>query len=310
MSRVAAQSILLALGLLAVTELTAATVGYYRSPALHGERVVFTAEGDLWLGSTAGGTATRLTTHPAEESQAVLSADGRQLAFVASYDGASEVYRMPLAGGKPQRLSFDIGRVFLQGFAPGGEVVFASENIVGPTLSRVLRLVDPATGVTRTLPLADANEAAFDASGTQVWFTRFGAHVNTDNARDYRGGSLAQLWRWTLDSGDEAQRVAADAGIGFSRPLVWKDRLYALGDVDGVANLWSMALDGSDRRPLTRHADFEVRSPALHDGRIVYAHGAVLRLFDIASGSYRVLQITLATDAMQLRARLVRMPLV
>ncbi len=287
----------------------AGEVGYYRSPALHGERLVFTAESDLWVVSAAGGVAQRLTSHPAEESQAAFSPDGSQLAFVASYDGGSDVYLMDAGGGQPQRVSFDGGRVFLQGFAPDGDVLYASENVIGPTLTRVLRRVDPATGATETLPLADASEAAFDAEGTQVWFTRFGAQLNGDNARDYRGGGMAQLWRWTLGSTREAERLAADANANFSRPMVWNDRVYALGDADGPANLWSLAADGGDRRPLTTHSEYEVRSPSLHAGRIVYALGADLRLFDIASGIDRQLPITLGSDFVQRRERLVRKPL-
>ena len=45
------------------------SLGYYRYPAIHGDTIVFTAEGDLWRVSVNGGVAQRLTTHPAEESQ-------------------------------------------------------------------------------------------------------------------------------------------------------------------------------------------------------------------------------------------------
>jgi tricorn protease len=287
----------------------AAEPGYYRAPTLHGDRVVFTAEGDLWSVSTGGGLATRLTSHPAEETDAAFSPDGRLLAFVASYDGGTDVYVMAAEGGPPKRLSFDGGRVFLQGFSPRGEVVYASENVIGPTLTRVLRLVDPDTAVTRTLPLLDANQVAFDGAGSELWFTRLGMHLNADNARDYRGGSAAQLWRWRLDSTEEAQRLAADVESGFSRPMFWQDRIYALGELDGVGNLWSLALDGSDRRPLTAHADFQARSPSLQAGRIVYAHGADLRLYDIASGNDQVLAVTLGSDFVQRRPRLLRKPL-
>ena len=41
---------------------------FFRQPALHGDTVVFTAEGDLWKVPLAGGEARRLTTHPGAES--------------------------------------------------------------------------------------------------------------------------------------------------------------------------------------------------------------------------------------------------
>ncbi|MFN3287910.1 MAG: PQQ-dependent sugar dehydrogenase, partial [Sphingomonadaceae bacterium] len=85
---------------------------------------------------------------------------------------------------------------------------------------------------------------AFDAQG-RLWFTRFGLALTQDNARGYRGGAAAQLWRW--DGRGEAVRVAGDWPASILRPLPWGERLIVLADAGGneAAAPWIAARDGA-----------------------------------------------------------------
>ena len=77
-----------------------------RFPDIHGSQVVFTYGGDLWVASTSGGAATRLTAHPGVEVFAKFSPDGKWIAFTGQYDGDEQVYVMPSTGGEPKQLTF------------------------------------------------------------------------------------------------------------------------------------------------------------------------------------------------------------
>src|SRR5262245_56766773 len=79
---------------------------YVRWPDLHGNRVVFCAEGDLWLVADTGGIARRLTNHPGNECFPHWSPDGKWIAFTGDYDGNSDVYVIPSDGGEPKRLTW------------------------------------------------------------------------------------------------------------------------------------------------------------------------------------------------------------
>ena len=99
------------------------TLGFYRYPALHGDTIVFAAEGDLWKVSADGGVARRLTTHHSEETDPVISPDGQTLAFTARYEGPAELYTMPLAGGVPVRHTYEADASVATTWTPDGQLV-------------------------------------------------------------------------------------------------------------------------------------------------------------------------------------------
>src|ERR1041385_7631095 len=100
------RSIILFLAISAPGLCQALNRGYYRFPAVFGQTIVFTAEGDLWQVGIEGGTARRLTSHPGSETLPAFSPDGKTIAFSANYEGPTEVYTMPAGGGLPTRRTF------------------------------------------------------------------------------------------------------------------------------------------------------------------------------------------------------------
>ena len=109
------------------TDAANAHLGYYRYPAIHGDTIVFTAEGDLWKVNIKGGAAERLTSDAGEESHAAISPDGRTVAFSAQYEGPLDVYTMPMDGGVPQRRTWD-GDALVAGWTPDGRVLVRTER--------------------------------------------------------------------------------------------------------------------------------------------------------------------------------------
>jgi len=279
--------------------------GYFRYPAIHDRTIVFTAEGDLWKVGAEGGTALRLTTHPAEETRPAISPDGSTVAFCASYEGPREVYSMPLAGGTPKRHTYDEGDAEVVGWTPDGRIIYSTGRF--STLPNdQLVLLDPATNQRTVVPLAQASQGAFDRAGKVLYFTRLpfqGSHT-----RRYQGGSVQNLWKY---EGGQAEAVplTADCPTTSKDAMPWDGRIYFASDRTGVMNIWSMNENGGDLRQLTRHSDYEVRSPALHEGRIVYQQGADIWLLDVRSGEYREVSIRLASDFDQLREHWITKPL-
>src|SRR6185295_1457239 len=254
-------------------------LGYYRFPAIHGDTVVFAAEGDLWRVGRQGGVATRLTTHPGEESRPAISPDGRTIAFSATYEGPNEVYTMPIDGGLPVRRTFEGESAKVVGWTPDGEILYSTGHYSGLPNVELARL-DPATGRRSLVPLAQASDGSYAPDGKTLFFTRFafqGSHT-----KRYRGGTAQSLWRFR-ETEAEAAPLTADFPGTSKEPMVWNGRVFFISDRDGTMNLWSMDEQGKGLRQHTFHRGWDVTSPGLSEGRIVYQLGADLRIFDVAA---------------------------
>jgi tricorn protease len=297
--------LVLALWLSAGIVLAQTTRGYYRDPSLHQQTVVFTAEGDLWKVSLAGGEATRLTTHLAEERSAAISPDGTQVAFSASYEGPREVYLMPIHGGLPRRLTFDGESARVAGWTPTGQVVYATQHF--STLpNNQLATIDPETLETQLIPLSQANQASWLEAGNLLVFTRLAKQGSS--TKRYKGGSVESLWRFETGA-EEAQPLTAGYAGTSRNPMAWRGRIYFASDRDGTMNIWSMDPAGGELKQHSRHSGFDVLGPSLSAGTIVYQLGADLWRLDVATNESQRISITITSDFDQTREKWIEEPL-
>jgi tricorn protease len=276
--------------------------GYYTDAALHGDTLVFTSEGDLWTVSAEGGAAHRLTSGAGTERRASISPDGKTVAFLADYEGPSEVYTMPIDGGVPERRTWD-GNSQPEGWSSDGRLLVSTgrySTLPGPELV----LLDEHGG-REMIPLAQAAEGVYSPGGQALYFTRW--FKQGSNTKRYRGGTAENIW--SFDGKDEAVPLTSDYAGTSTNPMFWNGRVYFLSDRDGVMNVWSMDPQGYGLRQESHQPVFDIQSASLDGGRIVYACGSDLWLLDLASGKEAAIPITLVSDFDQMRDHWVKKPL-
>jgi tricorn protease len=277
-----------------IADMVTARPGYYRDPAIHGDTIIFTAEGDLWTVSAKGGAARRLTSNPGRERGAAISPDGRTVAFSAEYEGPVDVYTMPVEGGLPQRLTWD-GDAAVAGWTPDGRVLVRTGRY--STLPDPQLVAIDSRGGRELVPLAQAAEASYTPDGHTLFFTRYNRQGSS--TKRYKGGTAENIWRY--DAGSEAVPLTADWPGTSHDPTFWDGRVYFLSDRDGVMNVYSVDRNGHGLKQHTHQHGFDVQWASLSDGRIAYQCGADLWLLDLRTGQDAIIAIRLVTDFDQLR---------
>ena len=286
-----------------------ATTRLLRFPDVHGDRVVFTYAGDLWQASAAGGTATRLTSHPGLELFAKYSPDGNWIAFTGQYDGDEQVYVVPSGGGAPKKLTFYPATGPLPprwgydnqvyGWSPDGErILYRSlRDSFGASESR-LYSVAAAGGLPEALPMPVAGAGAYAPDGKRLVYSPLFRDFRT--WKRYQGGWAQDLYIFELES-MKAERVTDH--VRADRDPMWiGDAIYFASDRGARINLHKLEPSSKTTTQLTTYEDWDVRWPSADEsGRIVFELGGELELFDTNTGEARAIPIYVPDDGVSRR---------
>jgi tricorn protease len=262
-----------------------------RFPAIHGDRVVFSYAGDLYLVSAQGGVARRLTSDVGYEMFARFSPDGEQLAFTAQYDGNTEVYVMPAHGGVPRRLTHtatlardDVSdrmgpNNIVMGWRDNETVVFRSRRIEWNAFIGQLFLISTEGGLREQLPLPRGGWCSFSPEGKHLAYNRVFREFRT--WKRYRGGMADDVWIYDFGTRQTVNLTDNPAQDVF--PMWHDDRIYFVSDRDERKrmNLYVHYLDGGRVEKLTHFTDFDVKFPSLGNTAIVFENGGYLHRLNL-----------------------------
>lgn len=223
----------------------------YPSISPDGKTVAFTWRGDLWSVASAGGTATRLTSHPAPDLRSAFSPDGKTIAFNSGRLGGGNIFLMNTDGSKVRPLTLTDRQLQLAGFnADGSRVLFSSSRE-----SDVYRAVRPySVGIGDEATPGGAIERLMDCfgetpqmspDGTKIVFERGGSEWSR---RSYRGPDSRDLWLYDVNAKTFKRLTTWAGNDGKAR---WRNNstLVFLSDRElDTFNVWTMTLDGGEAK--------------------------------------------------------------
>jgi tricorn protease len=280
-----------------------------RFPDVYGDKVVFTYGGDLWLASTSGGLATRLTAHPGLELFAKFSPDGKWIAFTGQYDGDEQVYVIPVTGGIPKQLTYYPTRGPLPprwGYddqvygwtSDGKSVLFRSLRDHFDLGGNQLYTVPVEGGLPKALPMPFSGAGDFSPDGTKVVYSPLFRDFRT--WKRYSGGWAQQLYIFDLKT--HAAEKITDDPRSHRDPMWIGSKIYYASDKDDTLNLYVYDPATKKTEQVTHSTKWDLRWPSTdHKDQIVFEMDGELNILDTRTGQSKHISIEVPTDALAMR---------
>ncbi|MEQ1933668.1 MAG: hypothetical protein ABL962_07305, partial [Fimbriimonadaceae bacterium] len=266
------------------------------APDIHGDKIAFTREGDIWLGDLTTGQAQRLTRHEGLETRARFSPDGSQIAFQAQYDGGgTQVYVMPTAGGVPRRVTNHINSAAIEDWTPDGSKLLCR----GPGAEGVPEpfLISVKGGHQQKLPLQKMGMANIGPDG-RLAFNRFMDIAGGAWFR-YKGGSRNDIWVGDLKT--NSFKKAFESKTQAQYPQWIGDRVYFIHENNATWALASVNGNGGAAKYASAW-NSEVTYDLQSDGKkLIYIRGNSLEVFDPVSGKATPVNMELNSDHIHMR---------
>ena len=283
-----------------------------RYPALSpdAKTVAFSYMGDIWVVSTRGGAAVRLTDNDAYDSRPVWSPDGKWLAFTSDREGQDDVYLMSASGSTPRRLTFNASSDIATDFSPDGRWILFRSN--RHSLAGLFK-VSVEGGM--PIPVLDRYwdwlySGKYSPDGREVLFS-LGMENRFWWRKGYRGANSAKLWV-VQPQNLNARQITTDDFDSFWPN--WGNRgktIYFVSErKTGVYNIWACERTGKNIRAVTTFKKGEIRwlNVARNAPIAVYERNFGLYMTNLATGRSHLIPIEAPAETKSNRVFTVRNP--
>jgi tricorn protease len=271
-------------------------------PAVGPRHVAFVYADDLWVADLDGKNPRRLTADVGVESNPVFSPDGETIAFSAQYEGNTDVYTIPTAGGQPTRLTWHPAADTVRGFTPDGKaVLFASGRHNYSGRHTQLFTVPLTGGMPTQLPIPWAGEACYSPDGE---FIAYNPNRDvTQQWKHYRGGTHGRIWVYNTKTHDITEIPQPKDRCNDHDPNWVGNTIYFRSDRNGEYNVFAYDTGSREVKQVTKFTDFPVIDINAGGGRLIFEQAGYLHLLKPGESESQRLKVGIAADLTEARPR-------
>lgn len=242
-----------------------------------GSKIVFSWNDDLWMCSSAGGQAQRLTSHPGREVYPKFSPDNKSIYFNSDRSGSLQIWKLDVAnGGTPAQITQHSESSLLEDVsADGNKLLYRGlRDYPGRNPMRLYSIDSEGKEAEKLVVDAYATGGKISPDGNQILLTREGVETYRQG---YNGSQASQIWLYDLTNKTFTQPVSNTYGC---RTPIWKpdgSGFYYLDGTTGTFNLASFDFESKQKQLLTEFTEDGIFTPVISDdgSTLVYR-----RLFD------------------------------
>lgn len=276
-------------------------------PDIYKDKVVFVYGGDIWLASSSGGTARRVTSDPGRELFPKFSPDGKWLAFTGQYDGNFNVYVMPSDGGQPKQLTFYQGSARplsdrmgvlneVIGWTPDSKsIVFLSRRDASNGWIKRPYTVSLDGGLAQPMPMDEGGLLSFSADGTKIAYNRI--FRNFRQWKRYTGGMAQDITIYDVRN-NVVEQTIPHTEYTDTFPMWHGNTVYFTSDRGDAhrLNLYSYDLGSKQVEQLTKFDQYDIMWPSLGPDAIVFENAGYLYKFDLQTRQSSKLSVVVSGD--------------
>ncbi|MGC8993143.1 MAG: hypothetical protein ACP5JE_06280, partial [Thermoplasmata archaeon] len=249
---------------------------YLMYPDIHGEKVCFVTEDDLWL---YDGSLKRITEGLGVVKYPKFSSDGKSIIFTVfrsmgkkNINPQGDLYIYSLENSEIRRITYFGSNNIRAVSSYDKKIYFISTH--GTPLNYYpelyyISLDDSGMG---KLPYGNASYIGFGNN-----FTLLGRNTG-DPARwkRYRGGTVGQLW--VSYNGEKFHRILENLNGNIGSPMIFKDRICFISDHEGIGRIYCYE-DGRIIK-ITDNIEYYARNANSDGKRIIFQMAGDLYVYD------------------------------
>lgn len=256
--------------------------GYFRSPSLCGQKIVFVCDDHLWRIDLDSPHlhARQITNHRALVKDPYISPNGKKIAFLANEFGDFHVYTTSIDGGPIVRVSSLIDPAIL-GWKDDETLLITSSQDHFTSRESFGHELNLTNFELQAINLGPMSAYQSSEAGDQLL-----GRNNGDPARwkRYKGGTAGVIWVRENKQDAHFQRILKNIPAHLANPTWYKKRIYFISDHEGHGNIYSCLKNGTEVKRHTHHEQFYVRHFSIEGERLAYQCGADLYLLDLQTG--------------------------